>query len=242
MKSFENLSLEDLPNEEWRSIPDFPHYVVSNFARVKRLPYICYYKDGRVQHKGERIAKQTEKDGYREVRLFNEKTGRKGVVVKVHRLVAMAFIPNPENKPYIDHINGIRDDNRIENLRWCTHGENMNNPISRKRHSEVSNIRYLREGEREKISASVKKLHQDPSYRERFLNAMRSDEMRGKRRNSTCCKKVGLFDEYGNLIKKYKSAREASICLGILHETVTKRCREEITDKKTKLTWRYIHD
>ena len=60
--------------------------------------------------------------GYYQVHLFN---GKKKIRKKVHQLVALAFIPNLENKPHINHKNSIRNDNRVENLEWCTPKENM---------------------------------------------------------------------------------------------------------------------
>lgn len=67
---------------------------------------------------------QKNSNGYKQITIFK---GWEHKSYMVHRLVAMAFIPNPENKPYVDHINRIKDDNRVENLRWVTPKENMLN-------------------------------------------------------------------------------------------------------------------
>lgn len=56
---------------------------------------------------------------------------------KIHRAVAELFVPNPENKPFVDHINTDRLDNRAENLRWVTAKENNNNPLTTKHRSEA---------------------------------------------------------------------------------------------------------
>ena len=66
--------------------------------------------------------------GYLQINLVAANGKRKKELV--HRLVAITFIDNPENKPEVNHINHIRDDNRLENLEWVTHGEN--NTLGRK--------------------------------------------------------------------------------------------------------------
>lgn len=98
-------------------------------------PYYSVDTDGNVfSHKSNKyLTSVRTKDGYDFVNLC---VNGKMHIYKKHRLVALAFIPNPDNKPCIDHINGDRTDNRVCNLRWCTCKENSNNPITRMRLSE----------------------------------------------------------------------------------------------------------
>jgi len=90
------------------------------------------YSDGRLfdLEKGKFKNTHTRPNGYLEF-VFSCDDGHK--YIPVHRLVADTFIPNPENKPCIDHINTIKTDNRVQNLRWCTHQENMLNPLTYER-------------------------------------------------------------------------------------------------------------
>ena len=111
--------------EEWKAIKGYEGlYEVSNLGRVKSISYTNQYGTfDRVV-----ILKGWICEGYPCVQLTrnNEKK-----TFKIHRLVAETFISNPDNLPEVDHINTIRDDNRVENLRWVTHKENMNNELTK---------------------------------------------------------------------------------------------------------------
>ena len=117
-------------NETWRDVVGYEGlYQVSDHGRVKSLNY---NKTGQ-----ERLMRLiTDKKGYLRVTLWKD---GKQKMYQTHRIVAQAFIDNPDNKPCIDHINAIKTDNRVENLRWVTCKENCNNPITKER-CRISNI------------------------------------------------------------------------------------------------------
>ena len=112
--------------EIWRDIPNYEGlYQVSNLGRIKSLPKIINNgrSYGKIMVSNEKIMKpRYDKDGYLRIGITKNK---KQKIICVHRLVAFAFIPNPQNKKQINHINGIKDDNKLENLEWVTNSENQ---------------------------------------------------------------------------------------------------------------------
>ena len=100
--------------EIWKPIKDYENYEVSNLGKVKSLNY---NRTGE-----EKILKpRKDKDGYLYVGLY--KSGKRKFF-KIHRLVATAYIFNPDDKPQINHIDCNRQNNCVENLEWCTIKEN----------------------------------------------------------------------------------------------------------------------
>ena len=126
--------------ETWKPIEGYEErYEVSSKGNVRSLGHnVCFLDYGKCvdfYRDGKLLKPTVNKYGYFVVSLYDT-SKKKQKQYKIHRLVAETFIPNVENKPMIDHINAIKTDNRVENLRWCTHKENMNNPHCSQKRSD----------------------------------------------------------------------------------------------------------
>lgn len=109
--------------EIWKDVVNYEGlYEVSNLGSIKSKGRTVSDINGRVLKYPEKILKQSNSNGYMVVQLSDINKSKRSL--KVHRLVAEAFIDNPLKLPVVNHINGVKSDNRLENLEWCTDKEN----------------------------------------------------------------------------------------------------------------------
>lgn len=126
-------------NEIWKDIPNFEgYYQASNLGRIKSVTRKAKVKilnnDYRTV-KGQLLSPAKTRDGYLKVSLSKN---HKRYYFKVHRLVAITFIPNPNNYPCVNHIDENKLNNKIDNLEWCTIKYNCNYGTRNKRISNTN--------------------------------------------------------------------------------------------------------
>lgn len=207
--------------EFWKDIKGYEGlYQVSNLGRVKSLDRVVNGK----KLKGRFISLNVDTKKYLFVWLNN---GNKKKMFRVHRLVANMFIPLIEGKEYVDHINGKRDDNRVENLRWCTHQENDNFHLSRlhRSQSKIGNKFFLgkhhSQETKDKISMAHKGL-KNPNY---WKNLSEENKQKIKRASIEACRvEVDQYNTNGLFIKTWQSMADIERELGLPHGNIRKCC------------------
>ena len=125
--------------EEWRDVIGYEGwYQVSSLGNVRSVDRDILYSNGRIHHtKGVNLVQVLDKSGYPVVGLSkNQKIN----MCKVHRLVCLAFTPNPEDKQQVNHIDGVKTNNVVTNLEWNTSSENQ-------QHCVDNGLRVIGKGE-----------------------------------------------------------------------------------------------
>lgn len=199
-------------------------------------------RTGRTQN----LAFNRKRDGYLVVCI--SKNGKRKDA-HVHVLVAQAFIPNPDNKPEVDHINCVRDDNRVENLRWVTRSENARNPITYERVRKQNKIKNLGRKTSEETKAILRELN--TGEKNHFYGKKHTEKTRNAikeyRKSEThlrkACKPVTQFTLDGVKIQDWICAKYAERDLG-LHYGQISQCIVNPSRHKTAggFHWEYAKD
>lgn len=124
MNHYKNKSLDNIPNEIWKDIEGFKGiYQISNMGRIKSIERTIIRQSKKHHIKPRIISQSLDKNGY--LRSSLTKDGYTNSY-SVHRLVALTFICNPDNKPQVNHIDECKTNNTVDNLEWMTCYENNN--------------------------------------------------------------------------------------------------------------------
>ena len=159
----DSLGGEQMNEEIWKDIEGYDgRYQVSNRGRIKSLPHVQKNRYSKYTTKEKILAPRFDGDGYCCAALY---TGGKREDRRVHRIVAETFIPNPEGKAFINHKDGVKTNNSVENLEWCTAAENA-------QHAFRTGLNRGYRGQENKISRKICQLTLDGKFL-RFWHGVR---------------------------------------------------------------------
>lgn len=152
--------------EIWKDVKGYEGlYQVSNFGRVKRLPYSITSRTPKgyviKRFKGGLLKTSIMANGYRRVTLYKDLNVK---YIHVHRLVAEAFLPNPNNYPCVNHKDEVKTNNNVNNLEWCSYRYNNCYGTVKSRFAEAYSKNHSRAVEM--LSLFVEKIKEFPSIRE----------------------------------------------------------------------------
>jgi hypothetical protein len=152
--------------EEWRNVVGFEGlYQISNKGRVKRVPHTVMRNDNKPYTFTEMILNPHTARGYKQAILTRDK---KKYSVMVHRMVAQAFIDNPQGKPQVNHIDGNKQNNDVSNLEWVTASENVRHAFSTNLRKPIAGNSKLTEDD----VRYIKNLHSNRAGRKWGRNAL----------------------------------------------------------------------
>ena len=207
--------------------------------------------------KGKILKNIEDYKGYLEVGLT--KNGKRKQF-KIHRLVAEAFIPNPENKPCIDHINTVKSDNRVGNLRWVTYKENSNNEKTLEKFKGENHHffgKHHTEETKKKISEAQKGennhmygKHHTEETKKKMSEAQKGEKgsMYGKTgKKHPKSKSVVQIDQTTNeVVKVWGSTREAERIGGFCHNAISECCKNKFNRLGNNIykgfKWMFLED
>ena len=217
--------------EIWRDIKDYEgFYQVSNLGRIKSLDRVVINVNGKKSlYKGKVLSIHYDKNGYVKVCLNKNNKRRK---FSVHRLVAEAFIPNPNNYPEVNHIDEVKTNNKVSNLEWCTseYNKSYGTRAERSYQTNLKNNSYNKNLEKARESNKAKGYEKQ---KEVIRNVHNSEK--ANKRKVICLTTNEIFDSMWEAERKY----------GIYPNSISKCCKG--TRKAcgqlpngTKLEWEYL--